>query len=153
MTTTKLPTHSFVALAAVAWADGRMSASEAAGLLHAAKTLGLEGDDYAGLERATREKIGLDAFDPSGLSSWERLLTYGLATWLSRIDGMTQAAELESLKALASALISPEITPFKLQHAASAAFDVAMQPEGRRPDRYDFKTFEASLRTRLPTVK
>jgi len=43
----KLPKSTFVAIASVAWADGRMSKAEAQGLVHAAKTLGLEGDDLA----------------------------------------------------------------------------------------------------------
>jgi hypothetical protein len=150
---TKLPPQTFVALAAVAWADGRMSKAEAAGLVHAAKTLGLDGDDLARVERSTKEKVGLDAFDAAKLSGWERLVTYGLASWLSRLDGVQQGTEIDSLKALAKKLETSEITPFKLQHAASTAFDTAMLPEGRRPERYDFGAFEAALRTRLPTVK
>lgn len=150
---TSLPPQSFVALAAVAWADGRMSKDEATGLVHAAKTHGLEGDALADVERATRQKVGIEAFDASGLSSWQRLVTYGLATWLSRLDGVQGGAEIGSLKELSSKLQSDEVTAFKLQNAASAAFDVAMQPEGRRPERYDFATFESTLRTRLPTVK
>lgn len=150
---TKLPPESFVALAAVAWADGRMSKDEAVGLVHAAKTLGLEGDALATVERATKEKVAIDAFDPSSLSSWERLLTYGLASWLTRLDGLQGGAEIDSLKQLAQKLQSNEVSPFKLQSAASAAFDTAMAKDGRKPDRYDFGAFEAALRTRLPTVK
>lgn len=149
----QLPPESFVALAAVAWADGRMSKDEATGLVLAAKHHGLDGDALASIERAVKEKVAIDAFDPTGLSSWQRLVTYGLATWLSRLDGLQGGAEIGSLKQLAAKLQSDEVTAFKLQSAASAAFDVAMQPEGRRPERYDFATFESTLRTRLPTVK
>ena len=67
---TQLPPESFVALAAVAWADGRMSKAEAEGLLHAAKTLGLGGDDLANVEKATKEKVAVDAFDAAKLGSW-----------------------------------------------------------------------------------
>lgn len=148
-----LPRESFVALAAVAWADGRMSTQESKGLLHAARSLGVEGDDLAAIEGATKEKVSMDAFDASSLSTWQRLLTYGLAVWLARLDGLTQGAEIDSLKQLAGKLESEEVSPFKLQHAASTAFDVAMLPEGRRPDRFDFGAFESQLRTRLPTVK
>ena len=150
---TKLKRESFVALAAVAWADGRMSKGEAEGLLHAARAHGLEGDDLARVEQATKEKVALDAFDPSGLSSWERLLTYGVATWLARLDGVQQAAEIASLAQLAKTLETAEVTDFKLRAAASAAFDTAMQPAGSRPERYDFASFEKILRERLPTVK
>lgn len=147
---TKLPNESFVALAAVAWADGRMSKDEALGLLKAAKNAGLEGDALAAVERATKDKVALDAFDATGLSAWERLVTYGLASWLTRVDGVQQSAEADSLRALATKLRSSEVTDHKLAAAAAVAFDVAMQPAGRRPDRYDFEAFEKTLKDRFP---
>jgi len=153
MSTPKLPPESFVALAAVTWADGRMTASEKEGLRHAAKALGLEGDDLETVERATERKVSLDDFDESSLAPWDRLVTYGVACWLSRLDGVKQADEIESLRALASRFEDDEVTPFKLQHAASTAFDVSMAPEGRRPDKFDFEQFEKQLRARLPSVK
>jgi hypothetical protein len=147
---TKLPNESFVALAAVAWADGRMSKDESAGLVKAAENAGLEGDDLAAVQRATKEKVALDAFDASKLSAWERLVTYGLASWLSRVDGVQQGAELDSLRALAAKLTSSEVTDHKLAAAAAVAFDVAMQPKGRRPEKYDFVAFEKTLKDRFP---
>jgi hypothetical protein len=150
---TKLPRESFVALAAVAWADGRMNKVEADGLLHAARTLGLAGDDLAAVERAATAKVGLEAFDPSKLSAWERLLTYGLATWLSRIDGVQQSGEIVSLRTLAERLATAEVTEHRLRAAAAVAIDVAMLPGGRRPDRYDFAAFDARLNERVPAVK
>lgn len=150
---TKLPPQSFVALSAVAWADGRMSKNEATGLLAAAKALGLDEGELAAVEKSTKEKVSIDAFDATGFSTWDRLLTYGLATWLARLDGVTQGTEIDSLRALEGKLEGGEVTTFKLKSAASAAFDVAMQPEGRRPEKYDFAGFEATLRQRLPTVK
>lgn len=150
---TKLPPQSFVALSAVAWADGRMSKNEATGLLAAAKALGLEGEELAKVETATKEKVSIDEFDAAGFSTWDRLLTYGLATWLARLDGVTQGAEIDSLRKLEGKLENADVTQFKLKSAASAAFDTAMQPEGRRPEKYDFGGFEKILRERLPTVK
>ena len=91
----------------------------------------------------------MDAVRRMAPNRWDRLLTYGLATWLARLDGVTHATEIESLRALEGG----EVTQFKLKSAASAAFDVAMQPEGRRPEKYDFGAFETILRQRLPTVK
>jgi hypothetical protein len=149
----KLPPESYVALAAVAWADGRMSKNEAQGLLHAAKTLGLDEVELAVVEKATKEKVELSAFDAEKLSAWQRLFTYGIASWLSRLDGVQNAEELDSLRDLAGKLASTDITDFKLRSAAAVAFDVAMMPEGRRPDRYDFGALEAKLKERLPTVK
>ncbi len=148
----KLPKSTFLAIASVAWADGRMSKAEAQGLVHAAKTLGLEGDELASVERATKDKVGIDAFDPAGLSDWEKLVTFGLANWLSRLDGVQQGAELDSLRALHGKLVGGDVTDYKLRSAAAIAFDVAMLPEGRRPDRFDFGALEAQLAERFPTV-
>lgn len=151
--TTSLTHDSFIALAAVAWADQRMSKDEASGLVHAARAMGLSEEDVARVEEATKAKVDMSAFDASALDSWQRLLTYGIASWLTRLDGVQQAAEVASLAALASALESEEVTAFKLKSAASAAFDTAMAPAGSKPDRYDFAAFEKALRARLPSVK
>lgn len=149
---TQLPRESFVALAAVAWADGRMSKDEALGLLSAARAHGLAGEDLASVERSTKEKVELDAFDPTALSGWQRVLTFGLASWLSRIDGVQQAAEMSSLHALARKLESTDATDHRLRAAAATAFDVSMLPEGRRPERYDFIAFESRLEERFPKL-
>lgn len=148
----KLPKSTFVAIASVAWADGRMSKAEAQGLVHAAKTLGLDGADLAEVEKATKDKVTVEAFDPTGLTDWEKLVTFGLANWLSRLDGVQQGAELDSLRALHGKLVGGDVTDYKLRSAAAIAFDVAMLPEGRRPDRFDFGALEAQLAERFPTV-
>lgn len=144
-----LTSESFVALAAVAWADGRMSKNEATGLLTAAKAAGV---DVSAVEKATAEKTSLDAFDPKGLSDWSRLVTYGVAHWLSRLDGVQQRAEVDSLEALARKLNFGGLDEHKLKSAAACAFDVSMLPEGRRPDRFDFAALEAKLRERFPKM-
>jgi len=149
---TNLPSQSFVALAAVAWADGRMSTAEAAGLLSAAKAAGLEGDALAAVERATKEKSDIEGFDASDLSDWTRLFTFGVANWLSRLDGVQQRAELDSLRVLAGKLASAEVDDHKLKVAEACAFDVAMLPEGRRPERFDFAALETKLRERFPKM-
>lgn len=149
----KLPSQCFVAVAAVAWADGRMSPVEADGMRRAAAAHGLGGKELAEVERATKEKVAIDAFDASSLSTWERLLTYGIASWIARLDGLTQPAEIAGLKALAAKLQTAEVTRFKLDSAASAAFEVALLPEGRRPERYDFAALDANLRERLPSLR
>jgi hypothetical protein len=145
----KLPKESFVALAAVTWADGRMSRNEAEGLLRAARTAGLEGEDLAAVEEATKERADLSGFDPGGLSPWERGLTYALAAWLARVDGVENAAESATLASLGAAL---ELPQDKLDSAAAGAFDVACLPSGHRPDKYDFGALEQRIRDRLPSL-
>jgi uncharacterized tellurite resistance protein B-like protein len=149
----QLPREAFLALAAIAWADGRMTPAEATGLVRAARTFGVEGDDLAAVEAATKTKTTLEAFDPATLSSWQRLLTFGLATWLARLDGAQQSAELAGLRALASRLESAEVTDHRLRASEAVATNIALLPGGRRPERYDFAAFEAELRARLPAVE
>lgn len=148
-----LTSESFVALSAVAWADGRMSKAEAAGLLTAAKAAGLDAAALATVEKATADKTSLDAFDASALSDWTRLVTYGVAQWLSRLDGVQQRAEVDSLDALARKVAFGELDEHKLKVAAACAFDVSMLPDGRRPERFDFAALEAKLRERFPKMK
>ena len=150
---THLPAESFVALAAIAWADGRMSKAEAAGLLAAAKAAGLEGEALAAVESATKAQTSIDAFDGGALSDWQRLFTFGVANWLSRLDGVQQRAELDGLRTLAGKLVGGEVDDHKLKVAEACAFDTAMLPEGRRPERFDFAALEAKLRERFPKMK
>jgi len=145
-----LKRESFLAIAAVGWADGRMSREEAAGLVRAAKECGLEGDDLSVVEKAAKEGgATLDGYDPSALSGWERALTYAIASWLARIDGVVDPSERASLKQLGSAL---DLPADKLGFAASAAFDVSCLPGGHRPEKYDFAALEKQLRIKLPSL-
>jgi uncharacterized membrane protein YebE (DUF533 family) len=138
-----------VAIAAVAWADGRMSKDEAAGLMRAAQESGLGGDALASVEKATKEKTGLDGFDPGALTPMQKALIYAIASWMARIDRTMQTAERESLKQLGSRL---GLSADKLASAAAGAADVAVLPKGNRPDKFDFKALGARLRERLPTL-
>ena len=76
----KLPPQSFVALAAVGWADGSLRRSEVTALVDAARKLGLEGADLAAVEQSTKSPVQIDAFDPGEMTPWERVVTYALAT-------------------------------------------------------------------------
>ncbi len=145
----ELPTSSFIALSAVAWADGRMSKGEATGLLGAARACGIDGDDLAEIERSTKETVSLDDFDADGLSGWQKALTYAIASWLARVDGTTVTAEHESLTALGDKL---GLGKEKLGAAASAAFDISCMPGGHRPEKYDFVKLVEQLAVKLPSL-
>jgi hypothetical protein len=144
-----LPTQSFVALAAVAWADGRLTRPEATALVDAAKKHGLEGEDLAEVERSTKTAVAVDAFDPGGMSRWDRVVTYALASWLARLDGVQSTGESEVLGKLGDRLALDEGIRTR---AAGAAFDIAVLPEGGRPDRYDFAKLVERLREKLPQL-
>ena len=145
----KLPSQSFVALAAVGWADGTLKRSEAVALVDAARKCGLEGDDLAAVEASTKATVALDAFEPGAMSQWDRVVTYALASWLAKLDGVQSSDESDVLRRLGARLDLPE--PLR-QRAAAIAFDISVLPEGGRPDRYDFEKLTARLRERLPQV-
>lgn len=144
-----LPRQAFVALAAVGWADGTLSRSEATALVEAAKKHGLDGADLAAVEASTKSKVAIDAFDPGDMSQWDRVITYALASWLAKLDGVQSTSETDTLKQLGERL---GLADSVRQRAAAAAFDVSVLPQGGRPDRYDFAKLVDHLKKRLPTI-
>ncbi len=146
---TKLPKASFLALAAIGWADGRMRKEEAAGLVRAAEACGCVGDELGEVRRAGESKVDLASLDLGALSPWEAALTYAVASWLAALDGIVSSEELAGLRSLRSLL---PIEEKKLQSARSAAYDVAALPGGERPDRFDFAALETRLKEKLPAT-
>jgi hypothetical protein len=146
---TNLPRQSFLAITAVAWADGLLKRDEAQGLLRAAQKCGLEGADLTAIEQATKEGAKLDTVDLSELSEWQKGLTYALAYWLAKVDGVVNTQELKNLKVLGEMVGLPDL---KLKAAQSAVFDVTCLPGGHRPDKYDFDALVERLMTKLPSL-
>lgn len=146
---TNIPRQAFVGLAAVAWADGSIRKTEGQALLRAAKEAGLEGDDLAAVEAATKSAVAFDAFDPGDMDRWQRTLTYALASWMATLDGVVSTEESVVLKQLGERL---ELDKPTRARASSAAFDIAVLPEGGRPDKYDFVKLEARLREKMPQL-
>lgn len=144
---TTLPKEAFVALAALSWADGDLRNSEKTGLLAAARAAGVPEGDLAVVERALSEKTTLDAFAPGDMSDWQRIVTYAIGCWLARLDGVVSTDERDSLKDLAKRL---DLSKSVCERAGIAAFDVYVQPEGGRPERFDFVRLEQKLKERLP---
>jgi hypothetical protein len=146
----KLPKETFLALAAIGWADGSLQRVEAAGLLRAARECGVDGDDLAAIESAAKARgTTLAAIDLRGLSRWKQVLTYALASWFAALDGVISTSEHETLVKVGDAL---GLDPALRARAAAAANDIACLPGGGKPDRYDFVRLEVRLRERLPTV-
>src|SRR5580765_6964567 len=75
----------FVALAAVAGADGHIDDDERVALERAAREHGVDEAGLAAIASAARG--GVDAIDLSGVAAGERLFVYAMAYWMSRIDG------------------------------------------------------------------
>ncbi len=126
-----------------------MRKAEVDGLLRAAQACGVTGDDLATVEAAAKSGAKLGTVDTSSMTDWQRAVTYAIASWLARLDGVVNADEMAHLKELGAALGLPQA---KLDSAASAAFDIACLPGGHRPDKFDFDALATRLKEKLPSL-
>jgi uncharacterized tellurite resistance protein B-like protein len=136
----------FVALAAIAWADGQLDPDEADAIVRAAADEGLSLEEIAGIEEATKDRIDLGVVDRSSLSKDDRLFVYAVACWIARLDGQVSPAESDALAKLGERLGVPERPRV---HAEAIAREVANMPEGDRPARYDLATLRRLISERL----
>ena len=144
---TRLSADAFVALAALAWADGDLRASEREGLLKAAGSL--EEVELARVKAALETKTDLRAFAPGDMSEWQRVVTYAIGCWLVRLDGIVSIEEHEALKLLAKAL---DLAAPVCERAGIAALELHVMPDGVRPGRFDFDKLEELVGGRLPSL-
>lgn len=144
-----LKKESFLALAAIGWADGSLQRIEATGLLRAAKECGLGEGDLAAVEAATKQKVTLEGLELGGMSQWDQVLTFALASWFAQLDGVVSTSEHTTMKELGDKL---GLAEGLRKRAATAAYDIACLPDGGKPERYDFVKLSARLKERLPQI-
>ncbi len=136
----------FLALAAVGWSDGKLDAEEADAIVRTALEEGLELEEIAEIEAATRKPLDLASIDRSRLTKADRLFVYAVASWMVRLDGVLDDREIEALHKLGGLLQIPE--PPRA-HADAIAREIAELPEGDRPHRYDLHLLRDTLVERL----
>jgi len=139
----------FLAVVAVARADGLIRSDESRGLLAAAREVGLSEAEVAEVHAALENGLELESLDLTALSPPERALTYGFAIWLAKVDGIVNSEELSALRSLGTLL---DLSEPQLQQATSAAFDITCLPGGNRPEKFEFKKLEARLREKMPAL-
>jgi uncharacterized membrane protein YebE (DUF533 family) len=135
----------YIALAAVGWADGQLDREEADAIVRTALEDGLELEEIAEIEEATKNPVSLAAIDRKNLSKEDRLFVYAVASWMTRLDGVVSAAELEALRKLGDALKVPE-RPREI--VDGIAQDVANLSDDR-PSRYDLPALRRVISERL----
>ena len=136
----------FLALAAVGWSDGKLDPEEADAIVRTALEEGLELDEIAEIEAATRAPIDLSVIDRGKLGKADRLFVYAVASWMIRLDGVVDDRELGALRKLGDLLMLPERPR---EHADMIALEIAELPEGDRPARYELKRLRATIVERL----
>lgn len=135
----------YIALAAVGWADGHLDQEEADAIVRTALEEGLEIDEIAEIEEATKSPVDIGVIDRKNLSKEDRLFVYAVASWITRLDGVVTEAEQVALQKLADALRVPEkpraVVDGIAQDVANASDD--------RPDRYDLLALRRIIGERL----
>ena len=135
----------YIALAAVGWADGHLDQEEADAIVRTALEEGLEIDEIAEIEEATKNPVDIGVIDRKNLSKEDRLFVYGVASWISRLDGVVTEAEQLALQRLGDALKIPEKPRIAVDGIAQ---DVANASD-ERPDRYDLLALRRIISERL----
>lgn len=139
----------YIALAAVGWADGDLDQEEADAIVRTALEEGLDITEIAEIEAATKERIDLGVIDRKNLSKEDRLFVYGVACWLTRLDGVVTAAEVQALADLGEALKIPEKPRTIVDGIAQ---DIAHATDDR-PSRYDLHALRRAIGERLKSVQ
>ena len=136
----------FIALAAIGWADGKLDGEEADAIVRTALEEGLDIEEIAQIEHATKEPTEMGAIDKEALGKEDRLFVYAVAAWMTRLDGTVTDKELGALERLGDSLGIP---PGSRKAADSIAQDVALLPDGDRPLRYDLPKLRKIIAERL----
>jgi uncharacterized membrane protein YebE (DUF533 family) len=147
---TRLGRDVYVALAAVGWADGKLEQDEADAIVRAALEEGLELEEIAEIEDATKTPIDLGVIDRKNLSKEDRLYVYGVAGWIARMDGVITDAEKAALKQLADALKVPERPREVVDRIVE---DVAQMSGDARPALYDLGALRTIIGERLAAAE
>jgi len=139
----------YIALAAVGWADGNLDQEEADAIVRTALEEGLDITEIAEIEAATKERVDLGVIDRKNLSKEDRLFVYGVACWLTRLDGVVTEAEAAALDQLGETLKIPEKPRGIVDGIAQ---EIANQGDDR-PSRYDLIGLRRAISDRLKSAQ
>jgi uncharacterized membrane protein YebE (DUF533 family) len=146
---TRLGRDVYVALAAVGWADGKLDQDEADAIVRAALDEGLELAEIGEIEQATKQRVELSAVEQR-LSKEDRLYVYGIARWITGMDGVITEAEAAALKHLGEVLKIPD-RPREI--VEKVVEDVAKLSGNDRPAQYDLAALRRILAERLAAAQ
>ncbi len=147
-TTSILGRDVYLALAAVGWADGQLTPEAADAIVRTALEEGLEVEEVAAIEQATRNKIDVVAIDHMDMTKADRLYVYAVASWISTLDGPVTDEGEDALAKLGDSLGIPEAPR---RHADDIMREVAGLAD--RPERFDLIALRKTLDTRLDEAR
>jgi uncharacterized membrane protein YebE (DUF533 family) len=138
----------YISLAAVGWADGQLTPEAADAIVRTALEEGLEVEEVAAIEEATRNKIDMVEIDRMEMTKADRLYVYAVASWIATLDGKLSSRGESALEKLGDALGIPEAPR---QHADKIMREVAELAD--RPERFDLITLRKTLDARLEEAR
>jgi len=118
--------------------------------VRAALDEGLELEEIAEIEEATKKPIDLGVIDRKNLSKEDRLYVYGVAGWIARIDGVITDQEKAALKGIGDALKIPD-RPREIVNQIVEG--VAQMSGDSRPARYDLGALRTIIAERLAAAE
>jgi uncharacterized membrane protein YebE (DUF533 family) len=145
----ELGRDTLLALAAMAWADGKLEAREAAGIRAAAGQLGLAAEELTELEQALQEPVGMDAVETVRMTRLTRLFTYAAATWIAHIDNRMVVQEREALDTLGDRL---GLSKYARQRAEAVALGLRAAQAKEGPAEYDLVKLKSRLSAALSQI-
>lgn len=138
----------YLALAAVGWADGQLTTQAADAIVRTALSEGLEFEDVAAIEEATKNRIDVGVIDRMNMSKADRLYVYAVAAWIAELDGNVTEPEKDALARLGDALQVPDAPR---HHANEIMKEIASQAD--KPERFDLRSLRRTLDDRLEAAQ
>ncbi len=126
----KIGHDTLIALAAIAWADGKIASEEAAGMRNAVTQLELTPDEKSAVERALTDRVDLAEVETVRMNRLTRLFTYSVATWMAHLDGgAIKPEERVALDTLGDRLGLSSVARERAQTVATALSRGGLQTE------------------------
>jgi hypothetical protein len=122
----------YLALAAVAWADGQLSVEAGDAIVRTALEEGIDLDTVQEIEQAVTTPQTVGSVNRLSMSKSDRLFVYAVASWITLLDGRVTEREEEQLSRLAMALSVPAVPR---AHADAIMREIATK--GDRPAKFD----------------
>lgn len=144
----KIGRDTLIALAAVAWTDGKMDPEEAAGLRAAAQQLGFGADDMRAVEETLGRPVQLEELETVRMSRLTRLFTFAAATWIAHLDGGVSAKEQTALDLLGERL---GLSTVARERARTVGLAVA-KTSGHTPASFDLQQLRSRLSAGLSQI-
>lgn len=145
----KLGRDVFLALAGIGWSDGKLAPDEADAIVRLALEEGLELEEIAEIEKATKKPIDIGSIDIRKMKKFDRLFIYSVATWIVRLDGFVSPAEITALNKLADVLKVPDKPR---ERADQIAIEVA-KASGNDSTAFSLSSLRKTLHDKLDEAK